>query len=237
MLRLENVSTEYDRVPMLREIKMGIEKEGFVCLLGSNGAGKTTTVRTIIGLVKPVKGEIYFQGSPIGRMKTNKIVEMGIAVVPEGRRLFPKMTVYENLRLGAFFVRDKKELDRRVEKVFSLFPQLEPRLSQLAGTLSGGEQSMVTIGRGLMGNPKMMLLDEPSLGLAPKLVNEYFSAISHINREQKITMLLIEQNATKALSISDYGYILQKGRILAEGSARDLMDSDIVKEAYLSSEG
>lgn len=236
MLRLDNVSTEYDRVPMLRDITMNIEKEGLVCLLGSNGAGKTTTVKTIIGLVKPVKGEITFEEHPIGKMKTNRIVEMGIAVVPEGRRLFPKMTVYENLRLGAYFVKDKKELNRRLEKVFSLFPQLDSRIRQIAGTLSGGEQSMVTIGRGLMGNPKMMLLDEPSLGLAPKLVNEYFSAIGRINRDEKMTMLLIEQNATKALSIADYGYVLQKGRILAQGRARELRDADIVKKAYLSSD-
>jgi len=236
VLRLENISTEYDRVPMLREIDMRIEKGGLVCLLGSNGAGKTTTVKTIMGLVKPVRGEIYFEEKPIGKMKTNRIVEMGISVVPEGRRLFPKMTVYENLRLGAFFVRDRKELNRRLEKVFSLFPQLDGRISQVAGTLSGGEQSMVTIGRGLMGNPKMMLLDEPSLGLAPKLVNEYFSAISRINREEKITMLLIEQNAMKALSIADYGYVLQKGRILARGSAQELASTDIIKKAYLASE-
>jgi len=235
MLTLINVSTEYDRVPMLRDVNLTIEKGHLVCLLGSNGAGKSTTVKTIMGLVKPCHGDIHFEGNPIGRLKTNKIVELGIAVVPEGRRLFPKMTVLENLRLGAFFVKDKQTLHGRYEKVFKLFPQLVERMGQIAGTLSGGEQSMVTIGRGIMNNPKILLLDEPSLGLAPILVKQYFDTIHRINKEQNITVLLIEQNALKALSIADRGYVLQKGRIIAEGDAPDLMKTTVIKEAYLSS--
>ena len=234
MLSLNDISTKYDQVPMLRDVNLTIEKGNLVCLLGSNGAGKSTTVKTIMGLVKPLKGSIFFEGESIAHLKTNKIVEIGIAVVPEGRRLFPKMTVLENLRLGAFLIKNKQELQKRLNKVIKIFPQLEERIDQIAGTLSGGEQSMVTIGRGIMNNPKILLLDEPSLGLAPKLVNEYFQTIQRINKEEGITILLIEQNALKALSIADRGYVLRKGRIIAEGDAHGLMDSDIVKEAYLS---
>ena len=233
MLSLRGVSTEYDGVPMLRDISLEIGRESLVCLLGSNGAGKSTTVKTIIGLVKPTKGDILFEGKAIGPLKTNRIVELGIAVVPEGRRLFPKMTVLENLRLGAYFMKDKEEIRGLMEKVFLLFPVLKERCGQTAGTLSGGEQSMLSIGRGIMSKPKVLLLDEPSLGLAPKLVQEFFQTIVRINKEEKIAILLIEQNAAKALSISDSGYILQKGRIIAQGSAQELMSTDIVKRAYL----
>ena len=166
-------------------------------------------------------------------MTTNQIVKLGVAVVPEGRRLFPKMTVLENLRLGAYFMKDKEEMRGLMEKVFLLFPVLKERCGQTAGTLSGGEQSMLSIGRGIMSKPKVLLLDEPSLGLAPKLVQEFFQTIVRINKEEKIAILLIEQNAAKALSISDSGYILQKGRIIAQGSAQELMSTDIVKRAYL----
>jgi branched-chain amino acid transport system ATP-binding protein len=159
---------------------------------------------------------------------------MGISVVPEGRRLFPKISVLENMMLGCFHSRDKQKIKGRLEKVFGLFPQLEERIDQLAGTLSGGEQSMVSIGRAIMGEPKILLLDEPSLGLSPKLVEEFFDTIQRINREEGITVLLIEQNALKALSFSDRGYVLQKGRILAGGDRKELLSSDVVKKAYLS---
>jgi branched-chain amino acid transport system ATP-binding protein len=202
--------------------------------LGSNGAGKTTTVKTILGLVKPTRGEIRFEGIPLALAKTNQRIAQGIAVVPEGRRLFAKMTVRENLCLGAFFVRDKDELETRMDKVFQLFPRLKDRLDQTAGTLSGGEQSMASIGRGMMGRPKLLLLDEPSLGLSPKLVQEYFETIQRINKEEKTTILLIEQNAAKAIDIAHSGYILQKGRIIAQGARQELMESDVVKKAYLA---
>lgn len=233
MLILSGVYTEYDGVPMLREVSLAIGGQRLVCLLGSNGAGKTTTVKSIMGLVKPVKGEIQFEGKSIGHLKTNQIVERGIAVVPEGRRLFPKMTVFENLRLGAYFVKDIRDAEGRLERVFHLFPVLKERMNQTAGTLSGGEQSMVSIGRGIMSGPKLLLLDEPSLGLAPKLVQEFFATIDRINKEERIAILLIEQNARKALTIADSGYLLQKGHIITGGSAGDLMENDVVKKAYL----
>ncbi len=232
MLKLDHVSTEYDRVPMLRDVSLSIEKESLVCLLGSNGAGKSTTVKTIIGLVRPMQGNLYFEEKPIGHARTDQIIQMGIAVVPEGRRLFPKMTVLENLKLGAYFVKDRQDIAARLQRVFHLFPVLETRIVQTAGTLSGGEQSMLSIGRGIMARPKILLLDEPSLGLAPKLVQEFFVTISRIHREEKTSILLIEQNAAKALSVADRGYILQKGRIIAEGTAQELMSSDTVKRAY-----
>lgn len=234
MLSLMGVSTAYDRVPMLRDVSLQIGREDLVCLLGSNGAGKSTTVKTIIGLVKPTEGDIHFEGRTIRPLTTNQIVKLGLAVVPEGRRLFPKMTVLENLRLGAYFLRDKGEIRALVDKVYSLFPILGERSRQTAGTLSGGEQSMLSIGRGIMGKPKLLLLDEPSLGLAPKLVQEFFETIDRINKEEKIAVLLIEQNASKALSIADSGYVLQKGRIIAAGSRQELLGSDIIKKAYLS---
>ena len=232
MLKLDHVCTEYDRVPMLRDVSLSIEKESLVCLLGSNGAGKSTTVKAVIGLVRPTRGMVYFEDRPIGRTGTSRIIEQGIAVVPEGRRLFPKMSVLENLKLGAYFVKDKIDRAALLERVFDLFPLLKNRVGQTAGTLSGGEQSMLSIGRGIMGRPRLLLLDEPSLGLAPKLVQEFFAAISRIHKEDKISMLLIEQNAAKALSVADRCYILQKGRIIAEGTAQELMGSDIVRRAY-----
>lgn len=233
MLRLIDVSTEYDQVPMLRNVNLSIEKGKLICLLGSNGAGKSTTVKAIIGLVKPTHGEIHFEGKSVGHLKTNQIIALGISIVPEGRRLFPKMTVLENLRLGAFFLRDARRLEERVERVFQLFPTLKTRINQTAGTLSGGEQGMVAIGRGMMSKPKILLLDEPSLGLAPRLVQEYFDTIRQINREGNITILLIEQNAAKALSIADGGYVLQKGRIIAQGTPQKLMTTEVIRKAYL----
>lgn len=233
MLRLLDVSTEYDGVPMLRSVSLSIESGKLVCLLGSNGAGKSTTVKTIIGFVKPTHGAIYFEEKSLAHLKTNRIIEQGISVVPEGRRLFPKMTILENLRLGAYFVTDSTDLNERLERVFALFPILRDRIHQTAGTLSGGEQGMVAIGRGMMSRPKILLLDEPSLGLAPKLIEEYFRTIERINRYEKTTILLIEQNAVKALSIADQGYVLQKGQIIAEGTPQQLMTTEVIKKAYL----
>jgi branched-chain amino acid transport system ATP-binding protein len=232
MLRLENVSTQYGGVPVLRNVSMKIEGGELVCLLGSNGAGKTTTLKAILSLIPIAQGSIFFDEEPIHQWRTHRIIDAGISVVPEGRRLFPKMTVLENLRLGAFSEGDEEEIARRLENVFLLFPRLKERLHQVAGTLSGGEQGMVAIGRGMMGRPKLLLLDEPSLGLAPVLVEEFFKAIRRIN-DEGTTLLLIEQNAKKALSIASKGYVLQKGEIVIEGSKNELYESDVIKKAYL----
>ena len=232
MLRLENVSTQYGGVPVLRKVSMNIEKGELVCLLGSNGAGKTTTLKAILRLISLMEGSVLFEGKSIHQWKTHQIIDAGISVVPEGRRLFPKMTVIENLRLGAFSEEDKSEIQDRLENVFLLFPRLKERLDQLAGTLSGGEQGMAAIGRGMMGKPKILLLDEPSLGLAPVLVEEFFKAIRKIN-EKGTTILLIEQNAKKALQIASKGYVLQKGEIVVKGSQKELYENDVIKEAYL----
>ena len=232
MLQLETVSTQYSGIPVLRKVNMDIEKGGLVCLLGSNGAGKTTTLRAILRLIPITEGSIFFEGQSIHQWRTHQIIEAGISVVPEGRRLFPKMTVLENLRLGAFVTMDEAEISKRLEVVFQLFPRLKERVHQLAGTLSGGEQGMTAIGRGIMGRPKLLLLDEPSLGLAPVLVDELFKAIKRIN-EEGTTILLIEQNAKKTLSIASKGYVLQKGEIVVKGSRSELSSSDLIKKAYL----
>lgn len=232
MLELREIATEYHRVPMLRNVNLRVEKRSIVCLLGPNGAGKTTTVKTILGLVRPTTGTISFESQPIHHWKTHRIIDAGITVVPEGRRLFPKMTVLENLKFGVLTEVNEAEIRKRLEMVFLLFPRLKERIHQLAGTLSGGEQGMAAIGRGMMGKPKMILFDEPSLGLAPILVEDFFKAIKKIN-EEGTTILLIEQNARKALSIASKGYVLQKGEIILQGSKDELYDSDLIKKAYL----
>jgi len=232
MLKLENVSAGYGNVSVLRNVNLEIGRGELCCLLGSNGAGKTTTLKSILGLVRIASGgRILLDGQPIHGLKTHEIVGAGIGVVPEGRRLFARMTVLENLRMGAYSQGKRNDMEARLEAVFQVFPRLKERLHQLAGTMSGGEQSMAAIGRGLMGRPKMLLMDEPSLGLAPKTVDEYFAAIRRIN-EAGITILLIEQNARKALSVAGKGYLLQKGEIAAEGTSAQLKDSDLVKKAY-----
>jgi branched-chain amino acid transport system ATP-binding protein len=232
MLRLENVSTRYGGVPMLRRVSMEIGKGELCCLLGSNGAGKTTTLKAILRLVPVFEGRVLLEERPIHQWGTHRIIESGISVVPEGRRLFPKMTILENLRLGAYTESNEKEIEKRLQKVFQLFPRVQERLQQVAGTLSGGEQGMVAIGRGMMGNPKLLLLDEPSLGLAPVVVEEFIKAIKKIN-ERGVTILLIEQNARKALSIASKGYVLQKGEILLRGTRDELYQSDLIRKAYL----
>ena len=232
MLRLEGISTEYSGIPMLRRVSMEIEKGELVCLLGSNGAGKTTTMKSILRLIPLAEGDIFFEGQSFRNFKTHDVVKAGISVVPEGRRLFPKMTVLENLRVGAFSENREEVIAQRLDALFHLFPRLKERLHQIAGTLSGGEQGMVAIGRGLMGHPKLLLLDEPSLGLAPVLVEEFIKTIRKIN-EEGTTILLIEQNAKKALSIATKGYVLQKGEIVVKGNRSDLFQSDVIRNAYL----
>lgn len=232
MLRLEAISAQYGGIPVLRRVSMNIEKGQLVCLLGSNGAGKTTTLKAILRLIPTMEGSVLFEDQPIHQKKTHQIIDLGISVVPEGRRLFPKMSVLENLRLGAFTEGNETEIKKRLQGIFHLFPKVKERLHQLAGTLSGGEQGMVAIGRGMMARPKILLLDEPSLGLAPILVEDFFKSIRRIN-EEGTTILLIEQNARKALQIAAYGYVLQKGEIVVKGTQNELYQNDVIKKAYL----
>jgi branched-chain amino acid transport system ATP-binding protein len=232
LLSLKDVTSVYGNNEMLRKVNVDVEKGKIVCLLGSNGAGKSTLIKAILGLVKVVGGTITFDGQDITAQKTHNIVKSGISIVPEGKRIFPKMTVVENLRMGAYYERDNKVIEKRMDDVFQLFPRLEERRKQVAGTLSGGEQSMLSIGRGLMSSPKLMIFDEPSLGLAPILVEQNFETIQKINNEGT-TVFLVEQNASMTLEISHYGYVLQSGEVIAHGSAAELMETEVIKSAYL----
>ena len=232
MLELRGVSTRYGPITMLRSVSLSLAEGRIACLLGPNGAGKTTLIRTILGIVKPVEGEILFEGRRIDRLRTHEIVALGIGVVPEGRRVFPRMTVEENLRMGAFVEWAPADLAARRDRVFSLFPRLAERRRQKAATMSGGEQAMLAVGRALMGRPKLLLLDEPSLGLSPLLVEQLFGMIRAIN-EAGTTVFLIEQNARKTLEVAHHGFLLQKGEIVGRGTARELAQSEVVRHAYL----
>jgi branched-chain amino acid transport system ATP-binding protein len=233
MLSMKQVSTNYGNVPMLRDVSIEARQGKIICLLGSNGAGKSTTIKAILGFVCPVAGEVHFKGKQITGLKPDQIVKAGISVVPEGRGVFPQMTTYENLRVGAYHEKDAQKINQRLELVFKLFPRLSERLTQVAGTLSGGEQSMLAIARAMMSDPDLIILDEPSLGLAPILVEQFFERIREIN-EQGVTIVLSEQNAGKALEIAHYGYVLQKGRIVAQGERQQLLQEDIIQKAYLA---
>ena len=230
-LVLEGVYTAYDKADVLEDVSLKAETGKITCLLGSNGSGKTTLIRSILGLTPPNRGRITFGGAELTGLPTHRIVATGIACIPEGRQVFPKLTVEENLRLGAYQESSSRVVAARMEQVFETFPQLLDRRNQIAGTMSGGEQGMVSIGRGLMGAPKLMILDEPSLGLSPILVKENFNIIRRIN-EQGITVFLVEQNVRQTLAISDYGYVLSKGRVVAHGVPEDLSATDEVHEAY-----
>jgi branched-chain amino acid transport system ATP-binding protein len=234
LLTLDNVTTAYDDIEMLRNVDVQVEKGKVVCLLGSNGAGKSTLIKAILGLVKIVDGIITFDGDDITKDKTHKIVRRGISIVPEGKRIFPKMTTTENLRMGAYTEQDEQIIEERMERVFELFPRLKERAQQVAGTMSGGEQSMLSIGRGLMSSPQLLIFDEPSLGLAPILVEQNFETIERINREGT-TVFLVEQNAGLTLEIASFGYVLQKGEVIAEGTAEQLMQTEVIQSAYLKS--
>jgi branched-chain amino acid transport system ATP-binding protein len=234
MLRLEGITTQYeDQVIVLRDVSLRVEKGKITCILGSNGAGKTTLLKTIVKLVKPAAGKIYYEEKRIDTLRTHQIIQMGIAVVPEGRRLFPEFTVFENLRIGAFADNDLGAIRRRMKELFQIFPILRERIEQLAGTLSGGEQGMLSMARALMAKPKVLLLDEPSLGLAPLRVKELFHVIRRVNEDGGMTVLLIEQNARKAIAVASQGYVLQKGVIVASGTREELRDSEILRSAYL----
>ena len=235
-LRVENVFTAYDRADVLDDVSLTVAKGSITCLLGSNGSGKTTLIRSILGLTPPRKGRIVFGGRDITRLPTHRVVAEGIACIPEGRKIFPRLTVTENLRLGAYLEEDPRERLRRLDRVFAVFPLLKDRREQLAGTMSGGEQAMVSIGRGMMSAPKLLLVDEPSLGLSPLFVQENFAVIRRIN-EQGVTVFLVEQNVHQTLAIAHRGYVLSKGRVVAQGTSQELMANDEVRAAYFGSGG
>lgn len=232
LLELESVDAFYGRIQALRGVTIRVEKGEVVALIGSNGAGKTTTLRTISGLMHPQAGTIRFDGRDITRTPPSKIVELGISQSPEGRRLFPRMTVFDNLMMGAYSRNDRPGIARDLERVFTLFPRMRERRTQIAGTLSGGEQQMLAMGRALMASPKLMMLDEPSLGLAPILIETIFSIVREINA-QGTTVLLVEQNANKALEVANRGYVLETGVVVQQGTGHELLASEEVQKAYL----
>jgi len=232
LLVLQTVHSAYGNIRALRGISLTVERGEVVTLIGSNGAGKTTTLRTIMGLLVPRAGQITLEGQRIEGLATDRIVRLGIAQSPEGRRIFPRMSVLENLEMGAFARRDREQIPADLEHVFRLFPRLKERLRQRAGTLSGGEQQMLAMGRALMARPKVLLLDEPSMGLAPLLVETIFSIIRTINAEGT-TILLVEQNARMALQVAHRGYVLQSGEIVLHDTAAALLRSDVVRKSYL----
>ena len=230
MLKIENLSVSYGGIKALRNISLEVPEGQIVTLIGANGAGKSTTLRSIVGLVKAHEGSIEFCGKDIMHLPTNKIIEQGITLVPEGRRVFPDLTVLENIKIGAYLRKDNLEND--IEWVYSIFPRLKERSWQLAGTLSGGEQQMLAVARALMSHPKLLMMDEPSLGLAPLVIKDIFNVIQEINK-QGVTILLIEQNANMALKIAHTAYVLETGNITLTGTGAELLENEAVKEAYL----
>ncbi len=234
MLTLTNIHTFYGPIEALKDINIEVKQGEIVCLIGSNGAGKSTTLMTISGILKPSSGSIQFEGKTINGIPPHMIVKMGISQVPEGRRIFPKLTVKENLEMGAYtkFKVQSSKFKVQLDKIYELFPVLQERHKQLGGTLSGGEQQMLAIGRALMPSPKLLLLDEPSLGLAPIIVSKIFKTIKEVNREG-VTVLLVEQNARAALKLSNRGYVLENGRVAMQGKGEDLLNNEEVRKAYL----
>jgi branched-chain amino acid transport system ATP-binding protein len=230
-LDIQGLVAGYDKANVLEDVSLTIEPGRITCLLGSNGSGKTTLIRSILGLTLPRSGRVVFDGADITGLATHKVIAAGVACIPEGRKVFPKFTVEENLRLGAYQETSEDVTQERMTEIFRLFPRLAERRLQLAGTMSGGEQAMVSIGRGLMRAPKLLLIDEPSLGLSPLFVKENFNVIRQIN-ERGITIFLVEQNVRQTLGISHYGYVLSKGRVVASGTSAELASRDEVREAY-----
>jgi branched-chain amino acid transport system ATP-binding protein len=234
MLDVKNVDVHYGDVQALWDVSMSITDGEIVSLIGSNGAGKTTTLKTISGILKPTKGTVTLGGIQSSKIQAHRIVELGVSLVPEGRRLFRDMTVFENLELGGYLGRTRATKDENLKWIFGMFPILKTRVKQSAGTLSGGEQQMLAIARGLMSEPKLLLVDELSLGLAPLVVKNIYDTLTEINRLKKMTILIVEQNVRLALEIADRGYILENGRMTGEGKGKDLLKSDQIKSAYLA---
>ena len=235
MLELKSIESYYGKIQALKGITLEVPEGGIVAILGANGAGKSTTLKTISGLIQPLRGQILFQGQSIHKKEPHQIVRLGICQVPEGREIFMGLTVQENLKMGAFTRKDGKAVQNDLERIFQSFPILKERARQQAGTLSGGEQQMLAIARGLMSNPKLMLLDEPSLGLAPLMVEEIFRIITEINKEG-VTILLVEQNANMALQTARYGYVMETGTVALHDSAENLIQNDYVRKVYLGAD-
>jgi branched-chain amino acid transport system ATP-binding protein len=233
MLKIDNLTVHYGVIPALKGVSLEVKRGEVVCLIGANGAGKTTTLHSISNLVKSTQGSIYFQDKLLNNLPAHEIVKLGVIQVPEGRGVFPNLSVLENLHLGAYLRKDKLGIEEDLKWVYEVFPRLEERKDQQAGTLSGGEQQMLAIGRALMARPKLMLMDEPSMGLAPIVVEEIFRIIRLLNREKETTILLVEQNAQMALAVSHRGYVIETGEIVISGTAESLKANDEIKKAYL----
>ena len=232
MLSVNNLQVHYGMIQAIKDVSFEVNEGEVIALIGANGAGKTTILHTVSGLLQPTKGSIIFEGQDISKIPAHKIVSLGMAHVPEGRRVFAQLTVLENLKLGAYTRKDKNEMEETLKMIYKRFPRLEERKNQIAGTLSGGEQQMLAMGRALMSHPKIILMDEPSMGLSPIFVEEVFKIIRDISAEG-VTVLLVEQNAKKALNIADRAYVLETGNIILQGDAKKLMNDESVKKAYL----
>jgi branched-chain amino acid transport system ATP-binding protein len=231
LLQLSNLYTAYDKADVLSDVSLSVAPGSITCILGSNGSGKSTIIRSILGLTRPRSGSIRVAGRDITQMPTHLINKVGVACIPEGRKVFPKLTVEENLRIGAYRERSTAVIAERLDRVYGIFPRLRERMRQLGGTMSGGEQAMLSIGRGLMSEPKLLLIDEPSLGLSPLFVQEAFEVVKRIN-SGGVTVLLVEQNVHQTLAIADYGYVLMQGRVVADGTTDALRDNEEVQKAY-----
>ena len=233
MLQVDRIDVGYGDVHVLHEVSLDIKVGELVAVIGANGAGKTTLLKTISGLLRPFNGSISFDGSVISNLNPDRIVSNGIVHVPEGRLLFPEMSIRENLEMGAYLEKDKEKISERFVSVYEMFPVLEERSSQMAGTLSGGEQQMLAVGRGLMAGPKLFMFDEPSLGLAPKLVQSIFEMVLHINKTMNVTVLLVEQNVRRSCEISDRAFVLENGKMVLHGTGQEMLNNVHVREAYL----